>query len=172
MGAGTDIAMESADIVLVGPSLDGVLEAYHIARNSFTKTLQNVALAFTFNGIGIPAAMTGLLHPVWAMIAMAASITAVLMNSFAGRLGVMARSAPGNAPQSISLYVPTIHCEGCAATIEAALKRLRGVETVEVDVAEKIVSVVYRDGKRTEKDIHKGIIRTGHTIADRPSWES
>ncbi len=45
-----------------------------------------LALAFAFNGVGVPLAATGLLHPVWAMIAMAASVTTVLLNSFGGRL--------------------------------------------------------------------------------------
>ncbi|MFQ5827051.1 MAG: heavy metal translocating P-type ATPase, partial [Dehalococcoidia bacterium] len=168
LGAGTDIAIESADIVLVGPSLDRVLDARHIARNSFAKTVQNVALAFAFNGLGIPAAMTGLLHPVWAMVAMAASITTVLLNSFGAQPGALARFRQGKEPKSISLYVPSIHCQGCAATIEAILKRLRSVETVEVDVAEKMVTVVYRDRKGAEKDIREAMLRAGHTVASSP----
>jgi hypothetical protein len=36
-----------------------------------------VALAFAFNGIGIPLATTGLVHPVWAMAAMAVSVTTI-----------------------------------------------------------------------------------------------
>jgi Cu+-exporting ATPase len=86
IGAGTDIAIESADIVLVGDRLGGAVDAYYIARNSFRKTVQNVALAFSFNGIGVPLAVTGLVHPVFAMIAMAASVSAVLLNSFRGKL--------------------------------------------------------------------------------------
>ena len=86
IGAGTDIAIESADIVLVGHRLGAVVEAFSIGRLSYRKTVQNLSLAFTFNGIGVPLAVTGLVHPVWAMIAMAASVTAVLANSFAGRL--------------------------------------------------------------------------------------
>jgi heavy metal translocating P-type ATPase len=81
IGAGSDIAIESANIVIVGDHLRGVVEAYTICKSSYAKTLQNVLLAFMFNGIGIPFAMTGLLHPVWAMIAMAGSVTAVLANS-------------------------------------------------------------------------------------------
>ncbi|MGQ0563319.1 MAG: heavy metal translocating P-type ATPase, partial [Gemmatimonadota bacterium] len=84
--AGTDIAIESADIVLIGERLSAVVDAYHIGRASYRKTVQNLSLAFAFNGIGIPLAATGLLHPVWAMIAMVASVTTVLTNSFAGRL--------------------------------------------------------------------------------------
>lgn len=86
IGAGTDIAIEAADVVLVGERLGAVADAWHIGKASYRKTVQNLLLAFAFNGIGIPLAATGLVHPVWAMIAMAASVSAVLTNSFAGRL--------------------------------------------------------------------------------------
>ena len=86
IGAGTDIAIESSDIVLVGERLTAVVDAYHIGRRSYRKTVQNLVLAFAFNGIGVPLAVTGLVHPVWAMIAMAASVSTVLLNSFAGQL--------------------------------------------------------------------------------------
>lgn len=86
IGTGTDIAIESSDIVLVGERLSAVIDAYHIGRTSYRKTIQNLVLAFAFNGIGVPAAATGLVHPVWAMIAMVASVSTVLTNSFAGRL--------------------------------------------------------------------------------------
>ncbi|MDQ4077987.1 MAG: cation-translocating P-type ATPase [Chloroflexota bacterium] len=86
IGAGTDIAIESADVILVGERLSAVVDAYHIGRSSYNKTVQNLILAFTFNGIGVPLAATGLVHPVWAMVAMAASVTTVLANSFGGRL--------------------------------------------------------------------------------------
>ncbi|HZD57233.1 MAG TPA: HAD-IC family P-type ATPase, partial [Anaerolineales bacterium] len=86
IGAGTDIAIESSDVILVGERLAAVLDAYHIGRSSYRKTVQNLVLALTFNGIGVPAALTGLVHPVWAMIAMLASVSTVLVNSFAGRL--------------------------------------------------------------------------------------
>jgi cation transport ATPase len=47
--------------------------------------VQNITLAFLFNGIGIPVAATGLVHPVWAMVAMAVSVTAIFINSLWGR---------------------------------------------------------------------------------------
>ena len=47
--------------------------------------LQNVSLAFLFNGIGVPLAATGLLYPVWAMVAMAANVTTIFANSLWGR---------------------------------------------------------------------------------------
>ncbi|WP_256403897.1 heavy metal translocating P-type ATPase [Halorubrum salinum] len=86
IGAGTDIAIESADIVLMGNRLGGVMDAYEIGNESYRKTRQNLATAFAFNGIGVAAATTGLVHPVFAMLAMVLSVSAVLANSFAGQL--------------------------------------------------------------------------------------
>jgi P-type E1-E2 ATPase len=85
MGAGTDIAIESADIVIVGNRLRAVVTAREISRWSYRKTKQNVLLAFLFNGLGIPAAATGLVYPVWAMVAMAASVTSIFVNALWGR---------------------------------------------------------------------------------------
>jgi heavy metal translocating P-type ATPase len=85
MGGGTDIAMESADIIVMSGRLTSVLVARDISARSYQKTRQNVALAFTFNGIGIPIAATGFLYPVWAMAAMAVSVTAIFANSLWGR---------------------------------------------------------------------------------------
>ena len=86
IGTGTDIAIESADIVLMGKRLGGVMDAYEIGAESYRKTRQNLLAAFTFNGVGVAAATTGLVHPVFAMIAMVLSVTAVLANSFGDQL--------------------------------------------------------------------------------------
>ncbi|GMQ86541.1 MAG: heavy metal translocating P-type ATPase [Acidimicrobiia bacterium] len=86
IGAGTDIAIDSADIVIMGDRLGAVMDAYEIGVRSYRKTKQNLVLAFSFNGVGVPLAITGLVSPVWAMIAMISSVTAVLANSFGGRL--------------------------------------------------------------------------------------
>ena len=86
IGAGTDIAIESADVVIMSDRLGSVMDAHQIGVSSYRKTKQNLALAFSFNGIGVTAAVTGLVSPVWAMIAMISSVTAVLANSFGGQL--------------------------------------------------------------------------------------
>jgi Cu+-exporting ATPase len=84
MGGGTDIAIESADIIILSNRLNALLVARDISRRSYGKMVQNVTLAFLFNGIGIPLAATGLIHPVWAMVAMAVSVTAIFFNSLWG----------------------------------------------------------------------------------------
>jgi Cu+-exporting ATPase len=84
--AGTDIAIEAADIVLTGSQLTMLLEARELAHRSYRLTLTNVGIALVFNGVGVIAAVSGLLQPVWAMVAMGLSVSLVLANSFAGRL--------------------------------------------------------------------------------------
>ena len=85
MGGGTDIAVESADVIVLRDDLSAVLVAQQISRSSYRRVRQNIALAFLFNGVGIPLAATGLVYPVWAMIAMAVSVTTIFVNSLGGR---------------------------------------------------------------------------------------
>ena len=84
-GSGADIAIESADVIILSQRLGAVLDAYAVSRDSYRKIVQNVSLAFLFNGVGIPAAATGLVYPVWGMVAMAASVTTIFINSLWGR---------------------------------------------------------------------------------------
>ena len=84
-GSGADIAIESADVIILNKRVGAVLDAYAISRYSYRKIVQNVALAFLFNGLGIPAAATGLVYPIWGMVAMAASVTTIFINSLWGR---------------------------------------------------------------------------------------
>ncbi len=135
MSSGTDVAIESADVVLVGGRLSAVPEAYHIAGRSYRKTLQNLAIAFSFNGIGVPLATTGMVHPYWAMFAMLASVSGVLLNSFAGRL------LPGRAGRKVTLLVSGMHCEACVTAIEQALRKA-GVREVSVDPGTRRVEAV------------------------------
>ena len=84
-GSGADIAIESADVIILNKRVGAVIDAYEISRYSYGKMVQNIVLAFTFNGIGIPAAATGLVYPIWGMVAMAASVTSIFINSLWSR---------------------------------------------------------------------------------------
>ncbi|MBI5803268.1 copper-translocating P-type ATPase [Candidatus Pacearchaeota archaeon] len=81
MGTGTDIAIESGDIVLVKGSLTGVVDAIKLSKATFRKIEQNLFWAFAYNVIAIPVAIAGLLHPVVAEIAMALSSITVVTNA-------------------------------------------------------------------------------------------
>jgi Cu+-exporting ATPase len=107
MGGGTDIAIESADVIIVGNRLDAVLTAREIGRRSYRRTQQNVLLAFLFNGIGVPAAATGLVSPIWAMVVMFVSVTAVFANSMRGQWSMMFSTLRDIAKQQALTPSPT-----------------------------------------------------------------
>ncbi|HBU28224.1 TPA: hypothetical protein DEB00_03880 [Candidatus Uhrbacteria bacterium] len=81
MGTGTDIAIESGQIVLVGGEPTKIPEAIHISRKTFSAIKQNLFWAFLYNVLGIPLAALGLLNPMIAAAAMAFSSISVLLNS-------------------------------------------------------------------------------------------
>lgn len=81
IGTGTDVAIESGDIVLVQGDLSAVVKAVKLSHATFTKIRQNLFWAFFYNVVMIPLAIFGLLHPVLAEIAMAFSSVNVVTNS-------------------------------------------------------------------------------------------
>ncbi|MDP3986691.1 MAG: HAD-IC family P-type ATPase, partial [Nanoarchaeota archaeon] len=81
MGSGTDIAIESGDLVLVKGSLMGVVQAINLSKATFRKIKQNLFWAFAYNTIAIPVAVAGLLNPIIAEIAMALSSVSVVTNA-------------------------------------------------------------------------------------------
>ncbi len=86
IGTGTDIAIDAADVVIPGEKLSTILLSHGLASTSYNMTVRNVFLALSFNGVGILAAVSGLLHPVWAMLAMALSLSTVLAHTLFSRI--------------------------------------------------------------------------------------
>jgi Cu+-exporting ATPase len=88
IGTGSDVAIESSDVTLVGGSLDGVVMAIEISRATMRNIKQNLLGAFVYNGAGLPIAagvfypLTGLLlSPLIAAAAMAFSSFTVVSNA-------------------------------------------------------------------------------------------
>ena len=81
MGSGTDIAIETGEIILVKGDLSAVLRATQLANATFNTIKQNLFWAFIYNIVAIPLAFAGLLHPVIAEVAMALSSISVVGNS-------------------------------------------------------------------------------------------
>ena len=81
MGSGTDIAIETGEIVLAKSDLSAVLRATQLANATFNTIKQNLFWAFIYNIVAIPLAFAGLLHPVIAEAAMALSSISVVGNS-------------------------------------------------------------------------------------------
>ncbi|MFB6114762.1 MAG: heavy metal translocating P-type ATPase [Candidatus Nanohalobium sp.] len=186
IGAGTDIAIESADIVLMGDRLGGVIDAYEIAQTTYRKTRQNLIGAFSFNGVGVAAATTGLVHPVFAMIAMILSVSAVLANSFAGQLlskkGLKTDftvekaddrehsnheedteqdedERPGREETSLDV---NLHCGGCEQRVKENLAEAEGVDSVSADADQERVVVRYNPHVVSVGDLESRIEELGY----------
>lgn len=81
IGTGTDIAIESGDIILSKGDLTGVVSSIKLSKETFRKIKQNLFWAFGYNIAAIPLAIIGILHPVIAEIAMATSSITVVTNA-------------------------------------------------------------------------------------------
>jgi len=81
IGAGSDVAIEAADIALMRNDLLSVVDAISLSRATLKKIRQNLFFAFIYNVLGIPLAAAGMLNPVIAGAAMALSSVSVVSNS-------------------------------------------------------------------------------------------
>jgi len=81
IGAGSDVAIEAADIALMRNDLLSVVDAISLSRATLSKIRQNLFFAFIYNVLGIPLAAAGMLNPVIAGAAMALSSVSVVSNS-------------------------------------------------------------------------------------------
>jgi Cu+-exporting ATPase len=81
IGAGSDVAIEAADITLMRNDLNSVADAISLSRATLGKIRQNLFFAFIYNILGIPLAALGMLNPVIAGAAMAMSSVSVVSNS-------------------------------------------------------------------------------------------
>ncbi len=81
IGAGSDVALEAADVALLRNDLMSVADAISLSRATLAKIRQNLFLAFVYNVLAIPLAAAGMLNPVIAGAAMALSSVSVVGNS-------------------------------------------------------------------------------------------
>lgn len=81
MGSGTDVAIEASDLTVMGSDLNQLVQAIELSRKTLSTIKVNLFWAFFYNAIGIPVAALGLLNPMIAGAAMAASSVLVVANS-------------------------------------------------------------------------------------------
>ncbi|WP_397568604.1 heavy metal translocating P-type ATPase [Schlesneria sp. T3-172] len=101
LGTGTDIAKQSASVILVNPDLRGIAKAVELGRHVSANIRQNLIFAFAYNALGIPVA-AGVLYPLWgitlnpmfAAAAMSLSSFSVIVNAL--RLRSVRLDSPGS----------------------------------------------------------------------------
>lgn len=136
IGSGTDIAIDSADVVIMKNSLTDVASAITLSRKTLTVIKQNLFWAFIYNVIGIPIA-AGALIPLWniemsPMIGAAAmSLSSFFVVSNALRLNFVKindnKKERKNKSMEITMKVEGMMCSHCEAAVKKALESIAGV---------------------------------------------
>ncbi len=171
IGAGTDIAMESADVVLMTGSLSSVCSALELSKATIRNIKQNLFWAFFYNCLGIPIAASGLLSPMIGSAAMSMSSVFVVSNALRLRL-----FKPKCAPEKLEIKETIIEeeinmetvikvegmmCPHCKAMVEKVCKATPGTVDAVVDLQAKTVTVT---GNAQLEDLKKAITDAGYEV--------
>ena len=146
VGSGTDIAMDSADVILAGNGVLGVYDLIRLGRKTLRVIKAGLFWAFFYNGIGILIATGALsfagiqLTPMIASAAMSFSSVTVVANALRLRRFSFTKETEENNME-IKLHVEGMHCEHCKASVEKALRGVPGVSHAEVDLRRKSATV-------------------------------
>ena len=191
IGAGTDIAMESADVVLMNSSLRGVSSAIELSKATIRNIRQNLFWAFFYNSLGIPVA-AGLLYPAFGLqlspmlgaAAMSMSSVFVVTNALRLRLFQPKAAAVCDAACTVELPVEEetsveekpvtvigvggMMCGHCTAAVEKACLSVPGVETAVANLEEKTVTIT---GNFHEEAVKKAIIAEDYEILEEKKAE-
>ena len=172
LGAGTDIAMESAGVVLISDRLDKVVAALLLGRASHAKMRQNIGLAVAFNVAGIALAIMGRVTTTIAIVIIIASVFSVLLSTFSllrvhlGGDGPLVEDAEAVVGDTMltEVVIPArrMHCQSCARVITQSLSAIDGVHTVAPDVTRKEVLVAFESGRTTEERLREELTTLGY----------
>ncbi|MCB7050145.1 heavy metal translocating P-type ATPase [Intestinimonas butyriciproducens] len=183
IGAGTDVAIESADIVLMKSDLLDAVTAVELSKATIRNVKQNLFWAFIYNIIGIPLAagvwfpLTGWqLNPMFAAAAMSLSSVSVVSNALRLKLFKPRRSHPAESVSTGAdghidmkkevcqmekkLTIDGMMCQHCVAHVSKALNSLPGV-TASVDLDTKTATV---SGTASDEALKKAVEEAGYSV--------
>ena len=177
IGAGTDVAIDAADVVLMKNSLLDIPAALRLSRATVVNIKENLFWAFIYNVIGIPLA-AGLYYPIWGIKlnpmfgAAAMSLSSFCVVSNALRLNFFKRRDPSKdralkkkektarseaeQTETMTVLVGGMMCEHCEMTVKKALEALKGITEATADFHSGRVIVKY-DGDISEEEIRIAI---------------
>ena len=166
IGAGTDVALDAADVVLMKSNLRDVPAAIRLSRATLTNIHENLFWAFFYNSIGIPLAAGALvwagitLKPMFGALAMSLSSFCVVSNAL--RLNLLKIHDPARdrrlrhevsldggpeqegAVSTVTLKISGMMCEHCEATVKKALESVEGVVSATASHTQGIATAALR----------------------------
>ncbi len=178
IGAGTDVALESADVVLMKSDLRDVPTAIRLSKAVIRNIKQNLFWAFFYNSIGIPLAAGAfypLLHwqlsPMFGAAAMSLSSVCVVTNALRLRFFNVSNRAerPVENPTTMqkeeqnmtTLKIEGMMCGHCVSHVDAALHGVPGVDSVEVSLEGKCAKVT---GSADVEALKSAVVGAGYQV--------
>ncbi len=186
VGSGTDVAIDSADVVLMRSNLFGVPAAIKMSRATIKNIKQNLFWAFFYNCVGIPVA-AGVLYPAFSLLlspmlgALAMSMSSVFVVTNALRLRfyqpfgkkqkttqvqkeeAITEIQKGEEKMKQTLKIDGMMCMHCVAHVKKALEACTGVEEVGVSLEEKSAFVT---GDVSADLLKKAVEEAGYTVLE------
>ncbi len=179
IGAGTDVAIESADVVLMKNDLYDVVRAIRLSKAVIRNIKENLFWAFFYNSIGIPLA-AGVLYPAFGIKlnpmfgAAAMSLSSICVVSNALRLkGVklLTNKKPEREPErkeekgvkETTINIEGMMCSHCTGTVEKKLAGIAGVKEVTVSLENKN-AVVKADDSVTAEILKAAVTDAGYEV--------
>lgn len=182
IGAGADVAVDAADVVLMKSSLKDAAAAIRLSRATLRNIHQNLFWAFFYNIIGIPIAAGVWIHafgwqlnPMFAAAAMSLSSFCVvtnalrlnLFNPYDGRKDKKVKTKMSTVTQNLTktLKIEGMMCGHCEAHVKKAIEAMEGVEAAEVS-HEKGTAVVHIIGGAviTDEALKKAVEEEGYNV--------
>ena len=178
IGAGTDIAIESADIVLMKSELTDVPETIRLSKAVMRNIKQNLFWAFIYNIIGIPVAAGVFylsfalkLSPMIAAFAMSFSSVFVVTNALRlkwfkfNKYDTKIEEQKGEIKMEKTLVIEGMACGHCVMHVKNALSKVDGVSNVEVILESKQATVTLE--KEVSNDELKAVVEeAGYQIVE------
>ena len=183
IGAGTDVAIDAADVVLMNSKLTDASAAIRLSRGTIRNIHENLFWAFIYNIIGIPLAagvfikvLGWQLNPMFGAAAMSLSSFCVVTNAL--RLNLLKihdpkhdhkmrkklqKAAESGEKTKMTIKIKGMMCSHCEATVKKALEEVPGVISATAD-HEKGVAEVETDGSADPKAMKKAIEKAGYKV--------
>ncbi len=180
IGRGTDIAIDSADVVLVRSSLSDVVSCIRLGRATLRTIRQNLFWAFIYNAVGIPLAAGAFigwlgweLDPMFGALAMSLSSFSVIMNALRLNLKKFFKKYENTKIDTVEegekmvkiLNIEGMMCPHCEARVRDALMSLAEVETATVSHKDGKAEVTVKDGNDVS-DIVAAVENAGYKVIE------